>query len=98
MPPTHPIDEKLVFALAPDGQGDGVPLLIIGVPAAAWEYMKYGKTHNLDFTKVGVPLKMMMYGAESHDAAMKIIQDAMKVLKQPYMDMRREDFSIPEKK
>jgi hypothetical protein len=91
------IEEKIVFAVSPDGQGDGVPMLILGVPAAAWEYMKDGKTHNFDLTKIGVPLKLVLFGADSHDAAMKVLQDDLKARGEPYLDERRRDFSIEPK-
>jgi hypothetical protein len=91
------IEQKIVFAISPEGQGDGVPLLLVGVPRAAWVYMKDGKTHHFDLTSVGIPLKLMMYGAADHDAAMKVVQDAMAASGQAYLDERQTDFSIQPK-
>ncbi|TIM16233.1 MAG: hypothetical protein E5Y67_03300 [Mesorhizobium sp.] len=95
---TNPRDEKLVFAVSPAGQGDGVPILLVGVPNGAWEYyMKDGKTHHFDLTKAGVPVKLLLFGAESHAAAMKVIDDAMKASGTAYLDERRTDFAIKHK-
>jgi hypothetical protein len=91
------IEEKLVFAISPQGQGDGVPLLIVGLPALAWEYMKDGKTHHFDLTKIGLPVKMIFFGAENHDAAMKAIDAGMKARGEAYLDERQQDFSIEPK-
>lgn len=90
----NPRDEKLVFAVSPAGQGDGVPILLVGVPKAAWEYMKDRKTHHFDLTKAGVPVKLLFFGADSHAAAMKVIDDAMKASGNAYFDERRTDFAI----
>ncbi len=65
-----------------------MPIVIIGIPAQAWEYMKGGKTHHFDFTGIGVPVKLIMYGAESHDAAMAVLAQATDVT----VDMRGADF------
>ncbi|WP_287260120.1 hypothetical protein [Mesorhizobium sp.] len=94
---TNPRDEKLVFAVSPAGQGDGVPILLVGVPNGAWEYMKDGKTHHFDLTKAGVPVKLLFFGAETHAAAMKVIDDAMKASGTAYLDERRTDFAIKPK-
>lgn len=81
-------EEQMVFSVSYEGQGDGVPVVIIGMPAQAWEYMKDGKTHHFDFTNIGVPVKLMMFGAESHDAAMAVLAQATDVT----VDMRGADF------
>ena len=90
------IEQKIVFAISPKGTGDGVPLLIMGVPAGAWDYMKDGKTHHFDLTKAGLPVKLVLFGAESHDAAMKVIADGAAARNEAYLDERRRDFSIKE--
>lgn len=90
-------DDKIAFALSPAGQGDGVPVLILGVPTGAWEYMKDGKTHTFDLSRVGLPIKLVLFGAENHDAAMKVLNQAMSERGQAYLDMRRDDFSIQPK-
>lgn len=91
------IEEKMVFGVSPEGQGDGVPLVLLGIPAGAWEYMREGKTHTFDLTKVGLPIKIMLYGAADHAAAMKLIEGHLTDKGMPYVDARREDFSIKPK-
>lgn len=53
-------EEKVIFAVAPRGECDCDVLL--GVSAAAWEYMKDGKTHTFDLTKLGLPIRIIMFG------------------------------------
>jgi len=85
------IEDKIVFALSPSDVG---PILTLGIPTAAWEYMKDGKTHTFDLTSIGVPIKLMLFGAESHDAAVKTLQQAAAQQGIPMLDERRTDFSI----
>jgi hypothetical protein len=91
------VEENIIFAVSPEGTGDGVPLVILGVPRGAWRYMHDGKTHNFDLTKVGIPVKLMIFGAMNHDAAMKILDDAAKAGGTTYEDARQKDFSIQPK-
>lgn len=88
------IEQKCVFALSPQGTGDGAPLMIIGIPAGAWEYLKDGKTSHFDLTRVGLPVKLVLFGAESHDAAMKVLANGAKARGEAYLDERQRDFSI----
>jgi hypothetical protein len=88
------IEQKIVFANSPRGQGDGVTLLLVGVPRDAWVYMKDGKTHHFDLTQVGMPVKMILFGARNHDAAMAVLQESAKSRGEAYLDERRRDFSI----
>jgi len=53
------------------------------------------KTHTFDLTKAGLPVKLLMYGAKDHAAAMKMIHDFMRRRGIPYLDKRgTEDFSL----
>lgn len=60
--------------------------------------MKNGKTHNLDLTRIGLPVKFMLYGGDSHSDCMKMIEDRMAKEGIPVLDQRREDFTIKEPK
>lgn len=88
------IEQKLVFAISPEGSGDGVPMLLVGVPRDAWLYMKDGKTHHFDLSSIGIPIKLMMFGAKNHDAAMEVMQQAIAASGNAYLDERQKDFSI----
>jgi len=88
------IEEKIVFAI---GDSDGVPIVIVGIPKGAWEYMKDGKTHHFDLTRAGLPIKFMLYGASDHAAAMKAIEDAMAAAGAALLDCRREDWGIKDR-
>jgi hypothetical protein len=87
------IEEKMVFGISP-GDGNGVPLVLLGIPKGAWDYMKDGKTHTFDLTKAGLPIKIMLYGADNHSAALKMVERHIAEKGLPYLDQRREDFSI----
>lgn len=86
------IEEKIVFAVGPSASGK--PVLLFGIPKAAWDYMKDGKTHTFDLTSLGIPVQMIMYGADNHSAALKVIEDHCKHNNVPLLDERRRDFSV----
>jgi excisionase family DNA binding protein len=88
------IEQKMVFAIAPEGQGDGVPLLLLGIPAGAWDHMKEGKTHTFDLTVIGLPVKLMLFGAADHATAMGFIETKLSKEGTPYLNMLDTDFSI----
>jgi hypothetical protein len=88
---TTNIDEKIVFALSPSDVG---PILTLGIPTAAWEYMKDGKTHTFDLTSLGVPIKFVLFGAASHQAAIQVLKDSAEKNDVPFLDRRHKDWSI----
>lgn len=53
-------EEQVIFAVAPRGERERD--ILLGVSAAAWEYMKDGKTHTFDLTKLGLPIRIIMFG------------------------------------
>lgn len=91
------IEQKIVFAISREGQGDGAPILLVGVPRDAWIYMKDGKTHHFDLSPIGIPIKLMMFGEKNHDAVMKVMQEAIAASGQAYLDERQRDFSMKDK-
>lgn len=86
-------EEKMLFAISPDTEG-GAPMLLIGIPRAAYEYIKDGKTSTFDLTKVGLPVKLVLYGAETHDAAKEMIKEYVSNRGQGLLDRSDEDFSV----
>src|SRR4051794_3763727 len=90
------IEEKLVFGFAPPADATKPATLLLGVPRAAWEYMKDGKTHTLDLTKIGLPIQLILYGADSHDTALRVIQEHNRRQGIPYLDERQKGFGIEE--
>lgn len=85
------INEKVIFGYAPRGAAAD---LIIGMPADAWAYCKDGKTHTLDLSSIGIPIRLMIFGAADHDAAKKVIDEHNSKLGLASLDARRQDFSI----
>lgn len=87
------IEEKIVFGISPDT--DRSAFVILGIPTQAWEFMKDGKTHTFDLTKVGLPIKLILYGAKDHAEAMEKIKGH--IGETNFIDSRHEDFSIKDK-
>jgi len=88
------IEQKTVFMI---GQGaDGVPVLILGVPAGAWHYMKGGNTTHFDLMKgpMPFPLRVVMFGGKDHDEIMKAMNQAASSSGAAYMDVRNKDMGI----
>jgi hypothetical protein len=91
------IETKTVFGL---GQIDGVPLVILGIPAGAWEFIKNGNTNTFDFTKAGLNLKMAIYGAATHKETLELMQKVMNADfgNLPVKTDLKKDFSIEDPK
>lgn len=85
-------EEQCIFLLAV-GE-DKVPVVTIGIPRAAFERMKDGKTSTFDFTKAGVPLKVMLFGCENHAAGMACLEKGAADANITIVDQRRKDFGI----
>lgn len=86
-------EEKVIFGVAPD-EGDGLAV-ILQVPPEAWAYMKDGKTHSFDLTKIGIPLRIILAGCKNRADAVAIIEAANKA--KGYGTLRdTRDFGIPE--
>lgn len=88
---TTPIEQKIVFAA---GAGEAGPMILMGIPAGAWDYMKDGRVHHFDLGPVGIPVRLMLFGGASHDACMALLQQALARSGSAYLDLRREDFGI----
>lgn len=67
-------DSQSVFAILPDGQGDGVPMVVLAVTEGAWEHICDGKTNHFDFTRAGLPMKLVVFGAVDRASAIKTIE------------------------
>lgn len=70
-------DERCAFMAGklPDGR----PMMIIGIPRAAYERMADGKTSHFDLgldPATGSNLTIMLFGAGSYDEAMKTLEQA----------------------
>lgn len=87
-------EDKIVFAVSQTPEG---PLVVVGVPAGAWEFMKDGRTHHFDLGQVGLPLKLMMFGGKDHETCMKTFEQAAKEAGAAILDSRNKDFGIKKK-
>lgn len=68
-------EKKIAVAMCDPLPGD-VPTVLLGIPAGAWEFMQDGKTHTFDLTQVGIPVKILMFGAADRDGVMKLMNQA----------------------
>lgn len=73
---------------------DGLPMLVFGVTEEAWNHMRNGKTHNFDFNKAGLPIRVCMFGAKDHKEAMKFMDESAKAAGVAILDERHADFNI----
>ncbi len=87
------LEEKVVFGVSADA-GDGVPLVVVGIPAGAWDYMRDGRTNHFDLTRIGLPIKLVLFGAADHATAKAAIEAGQAAAGEASLDLRREDFSI----
>lgn len=87
-------EQRLVFAVSPNGTGDGVPLVLVGIPIGAWDFMKDEHTHNFDLTKVGLPVKFILFGCTDRGRAIGIIEEANAARGESTLHMPTVDFSI----
>jgi hypothetical protein len=88
--------EKVLFALSPRPEGGAD--VVLGVPTAAWEYMKDGKTHTFDLTKLGLPIRIIMCGGADLETIGRWIEAHNARLGLATQDRRGEDFSIEDKR
>lgn len=85
-------EEKIVWAVSPSKD-----MLIIGVPEAGWAYMKDTRCHTLDLTKVGVPIRVMLFGGKDREEILRLLKPHMTpdVLDMSGLDMGFDDPEAP---
>ena len=66
------IEKKTVFATALSA--DGKPLILLGIPRGAWEYMRHGKTNHFDFTAAGIGVQLVMFGGPTHASVLATVK------------------------
>jgi hypothetical protein len=86
---------KMVFGVSHEGQGDGVPVVLIGIPESAWDYIKTGKTSHFDFTNIGVPVKLIIFGAPTRAEALSVLE---RVSAPDCKDLRSIDIGMSNRK
>lgn len=93
--PTDDIETKCVFGISPTGQGDNVPVVVCGIPRLCWERMKDGMTSDFDLTRIGIPVKFVLFGGADHATVKGLIdQLVFQSGGKGILDLRREDFSM----
>lgn len=85
-------EKVMTFAMAEINDG-GPPLLLIGIPAGAWNVMKNGLAQDVDLTSVGYPVRIAVFGAKTHQDLMNAINGVNNGLGNA-QDMRDKDFSL----
>lgn len=64
-------DEQKMLVMVGEGL---VPTVILGMPAAAWEYCKDGKAHTFDFTPLGLGCHVLVAGGATHERIIADVQ------------------------
>ncbi len=85
-------DNQCIF-LATQAQ-DGVPLIALGLTEQAWEHMKNGDSHSFDFTKMAIPLRLLVFGGKDKQAIMETLITQAEAWGIKIVDARDQDFSI----
>jgi len=85
-------EQKVVFAVSPRGEA-GADILL-GVPLAAWEYMKDGHTHTFDLTKLGLPFRILLYGGPDQATVRAVIDAHNAAHDVTVEDQTDRDFSV----
>ncbi len=86
-------EEKIIFAISQDHENQTL-LVMLGIPTAAWEYMKDGKTHTFDLQKAGLPVRLVLFGGRDLESIMKILKEDLQKQGIKVNDQRGKDFSI----
>lgn len=86
------INESFTFCLSKDAEGADV--LLVGMPRAARDYIADGKTNTADFAAVGLNLKVIVFGAETHQDCLDIIKQANEQNAVFTEERMEQDFSI----
>ena len=88
-------NKVLVGIGSPDAPGSP-PTIVLGVSKAAWEFMQNGMTHTFDLRKVGVPVQIVMFGADSQDDCAALMQQGAAAAGAPFVDARGKDGNLPD--
>lgn len=67
-------EEKILFAVSTD-HADNTPVILLGIPKAGWEYMKNGKTHTFNLAKIGLPVRLVLFGGKDSDSILKVLKE-----------------------
>ena len=88
---------KVLFVVAPAPAGEA-PTVMLGITPDAWEYMKDGRTHTFDLTKVGAPIKIILFGEKSDEEIEKTVREVAAAKGINIIDRRNEDHGIKKPK
>lgn len=55
---------RLIVGLSEGEQG--IPVVILGLPEEGWKYCQNGKTHTVDLTQIGLPVRIILFGGKDH--------------------------------
>lgn len=89
------IEKRIVFAMSPPSRRPVT--LLIGMPKASQDYLMDGTglSHDLDLTRAGLPIKLIIFGGKDHDDVKRQLDKAMSIAGVTINDQRNRDFAIP---
>ena len=72
------LDESACSVLAvTEGNGDGVPFILVGISRRVWEHIRDGNTNHFDLRGFGVNAKVVFFGAADEADAKRTIEAAI---------------------
>jgi hypothetical protein len=69
-------DKKVVVGLGGSDRSGDIPTIVLGMPEASWPEMEGGKTHSFDLSKIGIPVRIIMFRGKDHEDVAKTMMDA----------------------
>ena len=87
------IEKRMVWGIIPTTDGKP-PIIMLGIPQGAWNRLKHHEAQTIDMTRHKIPLRVMVYGGQSHKDCLEVIEKAARSAGIAIIDERRDDHSI----
>lgn len=58
-----------LFTVWRRNEGETVPIVVVAIHGATWDHIRSGNTAHFDFSGVGVPAKLIVFGAPDRASA-----------------------------
>lgn len=78
-------DKKVLVAM---GTGSAKPVVILGVPQGAWDFMEGGLTHTFDLTSLGIPIQLLMFRGKDYADLVSTLENTAKETQMPVGGLR----------
>lgn len=86
--------ERLIFAVGAD-EAQQCYTLMVGITQKCWEELQNENvSKNMDLTKAGIPLKLILFACDDQEHGMRVLKDACKASNIELDDQCGKDFSL----